>query len=120
VSVTIVLPIELSSLDVDTIFSDSHPQVFHRENRSPLVAALSASAVAGPRSTKREVFCFRSTVLAALCTAGHCCALRSSASGEAAHRIVTCRVGCADAGVLVCVGSDICDEFLGCKRKQAG
>lgn len=68
------LSIELAALDIDTVFTDSHAQVFHGENSATLAATLTTAAIAWTLNTKVDALSL--AIFAPLRTARSCCSLR--------------------------------------------
>lgn len=108
--------VKLSSLHIDAVLPDRHPQLLHSQHRPVLAPALSAAAV--PRSLYSNG-ASAALVLAALLPrllTGHgepCCGT------EAAHRVVGVGVARAHAAVLVRIGGNVGNELLRREREEA-
>lgn len=115
------LSVELAPLNVDAVFSNSHAQILHRENRPTLSTAGSTASVSSPWSTERRVLSSIFLSLAsgfALSSAATGTHAESSGTSKASERVVRCGVGTPDARVLVRVRCDVRDELLRREREE--
>lgn len=115
-------PIKLAALDIDTIFLDSHAQILHGQHRAALSrTTLATTAKPAPLHTKlRRLLPALPRGAGTRCAHARRAARPADTYGPAAERIVGGRgIRRPDPAVLVRVGGDVGDEFLGREREQA-
>ena len=109
------LAIELAPLNINAILPHGHTQVLHRQHRSILTATLPTTTVAWTLDSQRCALplVFVPGLSRRLSRNGESCG-----SAQRTHRVVRVGGGCADAAVLVGIGSDVGDELLRCESEE--
>ena len=113
--------IKLPPLNINPILPHRHPQILHRQHRPILTAPLPPPSIPGPLNPQ----CATPALAPRLLPSSRSDTRRlprhrkARCSTEISHRVVRVVAGRgADARVLVRVGGDVGDEFLGCEREE--
>lgn len=107
------LAVKLASLDIHPELANGHAQVLHGEHRPVLLTTLSTTTVAWPLDAQRPAptLILGPRLICRLSWDGE-----TSRGAQVAHGVVGTGVACANAAVLISIGSNVGDEFLRGKR----
>lgn len=110
--------VKLAPLDIDTILAHRHAQILHGQHRPVLAASLPATAITRSLNAQRRtlILVFAPRLARLLARNGE-----TRGGAEGAHGVVgVCVARGADAAVLVCVGGNVGNEFLGGEGEETG
>ena len=110
--------IELAPLHIDSIFTNSHSEIFHGKNSPVLASTLPTTAIT--RSLNTEWPASALLLFTSWCSCRLTGNRKSCSCPEVAHRIVgISRIGRSYARVLIRISSNVRNELLSSKRKKS-